>query len=701
MRQGSPVPPLLAYSLELSVAANNGVSYICVGEAATLTLSVSNPGETVTLDSLTLIFSLGADATDLTPAPTNLTANVPSGWTSAWTDTGLQLTPPNGSVSVTPTTGLTFILQVASVNTVVGTTSVGLVETTANQTAYPPSFPIPKMPSGFVLTGLTASPTQIAPGGTVTLTWTGTPNQAYTVNYVGGPASGVSVTAPASGTTAWTSPAIQTTGTSAAFVVSATAQSTTVEASTSVLVSAPQILTFPQPGGCSYGEPVALHWTTVSATSCQLYANGVLVAANAPANTPPGGVPFVPTAPSTTCELYAYNGAAPSPPQSVTVNARLWSPGLSLSGQSSDFGADMVLSNDGTTLYAVSGAKGSLSAIATSTLTVASSAIPTIPGVTGTSVLGGRRSLALSNDNTQLFVALQAVDEGAPLWNSVYGLPVANLAATPTLVAQFGSMVTVGPGGTTLYSLFYTYDSMAPCNSNTVLIAAPSPGTIQSFGQINQTIALTDVQLSADGSTLYTLFSCPAESVLSAIDTATLPANNGNGPGPDTVSTTPVAQPGGPVFVLAPTGAPNANTVYCCAATDASGTIALLPVTVPDNTAQTPITLFTPPAGAAASIIGLAAEPKGGVFALVSISGLTGTPAAGQPGNGLAIFVVNPVTGAASLFYYSAAVTDATVGTMLSDRTGANLYVAAGGSVFQFAKMSGSTDVRATAGSAC
>ncbi len=687
----TPIVPLLAYSLELSVAANNGVSYVCVGESATLTLSVSNPGETVTLDSLALIFSLGTNATDLTTATSAITPSVPSGWTTAWTNTGLLLTPPNGSVSVTPTTGLTFVLTVSPVNAIVGTTSVALIETTASQTAYPPPFSIPKMPAGFVLSGLVAAPAQIAPGGTVTLTWNGTPNQPYTVNYFGGPAAGVTVTAPASGTVAWTSPAVQTTSSSEVFTVSATVQSATVQASAVVIVAVPQIESFPQPQEY-YGEPVGLVWSTLNATSCQLWSQGTQIDAAAPANPPVGGYLVTPTAHLTPYTLYACNGGAQSAAQTIEVRVRQWA----LSGTPLDFGdatpaCSLVITSDGGTLF-VQGQR--LSMIGTATLSV----------VRQTSIVTNQtpaaNTLALAPNASVLYVALNFGGQGPRL--APVSFSAASFASSTDWMElfyqagaypddNFGQILVITTDGGTLYTGFNQIQQVFGISAPpTVTQYTGLPANPVTQGSCVTPLPASDVgtcggstlslQLSPDNTTLYgvmALTSPPASSGLPSLGLYAMPTAS-------FTTATLITAVTAPCFALSTDG----SAVYCAGpATSAGGlTVCALQSSTSGYTPQWTGVVCTLPSSATATLVGLATEPSGGIFAVVMIDGLTGT-AENPVGNGLNVFILNPVTGTATFLYYQdIPAGQVTFAAMVSDATGANLYLAAGGYLVHFVR---------------
>lgn len=665
----APASPLLSYSLLCSVGDSDGVTYVNVGQPATLTLVVSNAGAPVTLDSLTLAFSLGTDGTDLAASAGNVTVVLPSAqWTAAWSANGLTLTPPGGSMVVGTTTGLTFDFQVSAVNSIVGTTQIDVTETASDQTAYVAPFAIPMLPAGFVLTDLVATPAQISPGGVVTLTWSGTPGQVYAINYFGGPAAGVSVVAPSGGIVVWTSPPVGTSASSATFVVSATVQSTTVQASVSVLISAPQILTFPQPDPF-YGASATLVWTTVNATSCQLWANGSPVDLNAPANSPAGGYVIQPTLQTTTYELFACQGSIVSAPQSVVVDAHFWAPSGSVAFPDPAVYFTLALTADGSTLFS---AGEQITQFSTAPLAVTSTNFP------GFIDLDGINDLAVRSDGKWVFGSQSGVQSESPQVSPSPSIIVyaPSSPGTSSWVTSngniiLGTLIALSPDNATLYTGFY--NNHAATNASFLAL------DLTNMGIPNSQVAIAG-KIPWWGDTPAALQVAPNGDVYAVVQP--------DG-GPAALLALSFSQQGytGGCAVAANWFAlsPDSQTIYLWAYNADSSALTI--AAIDKNNLSLPprwqTTLFTPPAGVTALPVGLATEPSGGIFALFAVTGLSARQ--GSVGNGLNIFGLSPDSGAASLLYQNATIPAELASVpLVADATGANLYLAMGGQIVKF-----------------
>lgn len=661
--------PQFTYSLSLQDANSDGVTYLTVNENATLTLILSNPGNPVTLNSLTLNVSLGNNATDLA-APGDVTPVLPS---ENWTANGLTFTPPGGSISVAQE--LTFEFKII-VNGTPGGTPVSVTEVTEKGTAGV-SFPaVAKMPASFQLTGLSASPTQVNLGDTVTLTWTGTPNQAYTITWTNGPAGGVSATSPSGGITSYPFPNFQPTSTPVVFIVAATVQGATVSANTAVNVNLPEIQGFSQPQPYySSATRVTLTWKTLNADHCQVWADGAPVDANAPANSPEGGyiVNPQPTAPVTRYVLYAYSGSTSSLGQSVEVRF-VWTTGGSINGVDSSDGLSMLLSKDGKTLYV----RGKI-LIIVDTQTMSASVTSSDHFIVGGNscaltppLLSLRQSmLALIDADSTLLFELNSGDSMSSI--GLCSLMAANPGSGPvplnlsedSLQEYTVRSVAVSPKGDTLWVAIFYYFSTTP-NPNTVVYNYSIPSY-----QFREATTVNGqaywMQPSADGSTLLVQASSGISIIQNnfAVPAGSLYGDSG-------------------VFVMSPDG----NSIYG-GSNNGTGRVVIAQYSLP-GPGPKPINeyvLFDPPPGGVQwGLTSMGSEPTGSIFAVLVVSGLN-TPTDSGVGNGLNVFILPPGSSEATLFYYSgSANNEAITMAVVSDALGEKLYLSTADQVVQFVK---------------
>jgi hypothetical protein len=313
--------PTLRYACQLAIGADDNLTYAVVNQTLTLSIIVSTPEpDPVRVDSITFGFGpFGDNATNLARQAADITAVVPDGWAP------VAGKPFSYRPTIKPTIGtepVTFVFRVA-VNSIAGNVQIAVTDVSNGQQVFRPPLPLTKMPAGFVLRSLSATPAKINPGDVVTLQWTGTPGATNTVSYVGGTKD---VVVPSSGRGAWTTPGIETNFPSAPFTVTATAQSSggvlSAQIATSVFVDVPEILSFPQPGRTFFSGPVALQWTTRNAERCSLYADGQPVTLQAPANSPAAGFSVSPRSSSTQYALYAHKGKATTTAQPITVRVK-------------------------------------------------------------------------------------------------------------------------------------------------------------------------------------------------------------------------------------------------------------------------------------------------------------------------------------------------------------------------------------------
>jgi hypothetical protein len=154
---------------------------------ASLTLVVSNSGsQIVTVASLTITLPVGTNAKNLTPSADGITTQPPAGWDVAQSGGAFTLTPQNADAAKVGARGLAFVFASIAVNAEPGTCALPVVED-ASSPAKPrqirsASIALAKFPPQFALSALTLTPPSVAPGGSVSLMWTGSP-ATYVLSY--------------------------------------------------------------------------------------------------------------------------------------------------------------------------------------------------------------------------------------------------------------------------------------------------------------------------------------------------------------------------------------------------------------------------------------------------------------------------------------------------------------------------------------
>ncbi len=644
----------LNYALQLSQGTQTSLTYLNVGQSATLTVVVSNAGAPV--DVTNLVFDLspfGNAASDLAGSADDITPLAPSGW-KVDPATSFGFTPVSGSISI-GTSPVTFTLQV-NVNAVAGIARVAITEVSSAGTAHPAPIPITKMPPSFVLANLSASPELVEPGGTVTLSWSATPGQLYTVGFPGGTDT---VTPPSGGTASWISPPVQTAYASVTYTVSASTQvsgqTLSAEVSTTVQVDVPQVVSFDQPPAC-YSTPATLHWQTVNADYCVLYANGSVVDQHAPANPGENGYPVYPKAHVTAYQLHAFHKKYSVSSQTVYVTLYNWAYERTFTPGFLGYEASLALTTDGRVLYY--GDNFNIFAIDTSAFTILGHAVVRV--YAGGPEADGVCSLAVSKDGRKLFVGMFPGVDGL-----LHVYDTANLSAPSTTINVTTGPVAMSPDGKTLYMAA----GVASFGGGVSAIDTSTHAVLrQAGGRYDQYLGLS---LSRDGSTLYGV---RVDNQLVTIDTSTLHAT----------AVTTVA--GAPCVLTA-----DDATLYCGqflsgrfpdaqSNTVDSRTIPGFAVT---RSVKLPAT-----SGPGISINALAVDPSGGLFlSLMMPDGTVG----GQPAQ-VTLFFVDPNTGACTLMD---SVNQQIVGPgLIVDDAGQRAYYANGTAIMVFSSTGGGVRVK-------
>lgn len=380
---------MLRYGFTLSQNGERGVGFLTVDSPAKLEVEVSNPGQPLGVQSISFSFAFGPNATNLAPSAGDVVAILPAGWTDQGNFT---YAPPAGWKIALD--AVRFAFDIRKVNNAPGTTTVGVREVTDSGSGIlNPPFSINKLPAWLVLRNLRAKDPLIQPGGTVTLMWTATKGQLYSIV---GP--GINTTyVPASDNALWQSSSVQTMAPTATFIVSATIQVEgnilTAQANATVQVDVPQIMSFRAPERPVIEGTIPLQWRTSNTDSLKLIANGI--ATDVPVNSPDPAYAAHPRAPRTDFQLRAKRGTTTIDSTPVTSLVYRWSVLKQV-----DLGYGRAwqagFSNDGTRLF-VSSEKGRTALDTTDYSTVARvpeyMAIPMAPNV-----------MAVSTDNSVLFM---------------------------------------------------------------------------------------------------------------------------------------------------------------------------------------------------------------------------------------------------------------------------------------------------------
>jgi len=185
------------------------------------------------------------ESTDLTETAAGLSASVSSSGIDKWlvgpgaSAGSFVLKPAPGNPGVIDTQGLTVTITGIQVSPIVGTAIVKLVEVATADTNPPQvrlcSISVPKFPAGFYAGDFDASAPMIQNGGTVNLSWAGSPNAQYTLLWA-------DHSRDVSKVNLWTSPPLTDTTT---FILEVSAQeagqTVTLRFSVTVIVANPDI----------------------------------------------------------------------------------------------------------------------------------------------------------------------------------------------------------------------------------------------------------------------------------------------------------------------------------------------------------------------------------------------------------------------------------------------------------------------------
>ncbi|MFO7567474.1 MAG: hypothetical protein R6X02_32825 [Enhygromyxa sp.] len=474
---------------------------------ANMTLLVSNPtGQYITVNSITVTIPVGANASNLTADPSSIRTGKPEGWTIDSSGGVFVLTPSPGNGTL-GREGLSFAFNNIIPNDQVGTASVGIAEDTG-QTADT-SIPVSKFPPQFSVSDFKATPPNVDPGGSTTLSWSGSEGASYAIAYG-------STTVPNLGPKGpYVATELQS-DTVFTLIVSSSSGGDPIESQLqlTVTVNRPQVFDFYADADIVYrGEGTALHWATSGVSSTELKENGVPLFSDGPAQSPAEGYAVTPRNSTTTYELVAKGSSGVDTREDRNVFAKT----LQLQGVAPLAPGSFGVAVADELAYIVNPTTGTLDVVAISSGAL-TARIPVGVAPTGVALSGDRTRAYVTNRSDD---SISVIDTASnEVVQTITGVPspygVAVLGAT-AYVANFdgggvsivsledGSVagtlatdaaptgVAASPDGTTLYVASYTTAKVAVID-----IASNSITARMEVGALP-----TGVAVSANGGSVY------------------------------------------------------------------------------------------------------------------------------------------------------------------------------------------------------
>jgi hypothetical protein len=152
---------------------------------AELTIVVSNTGHgAIDCSSISFAFLAGTGARDFFLDASGIETNVSTAnWTivqSGNVFTATPVTPAHGKIT---REALTFTLSNIQVNAQPGTTQMPITEITGDRSTGTLSIALAKFPPSFEVGDLDADPLSVGPGGSTVLSWSGTSEASYAIEY--------------------------------------------------------------------------------------------------------------------------------------------------------------------------------------------------------------------------------------------------------------------------------------------------------------------------------------------------------------------------------------------------------------------------------------------------------------------------------------------------------------------------------------
>lgn len=432
---------------------------------ANMTLLVSNPtGNYITVNSINLTIPVGANASNLTADASSIRTGGPEGWTINAAGGVFVLTPNPGNGTL-GREGLSFAFNNIIPNDQVGTAQICITEDTGETATT--SIPVSKFPPQFSVSDLKATPPNLDPGGSTTLSWNGSEGASYAIAFG-------STTVPNLGPKGPYVASDLQSDTVFTLIVTSSAGGDPIETQLqlTVTVNRPQIFDFYADADIVYrGEGTALHWTTSGVSSTELKENGVPLFTDGPPESPADGYVVTPRNSTTTYELVATGSSGTDTREDRNIFAKT----LQLQGivpiEPGSFGVGVAE----TLAYIVNPTTSAVDVVALS------SGAPTARIAVGVAPTG----IAMSVDLTRAYVTNRS-DNSLSIIDTSTNTVIQTIAGVPS---PYGIAVV----GATAY--------VANFDGGGVTIVSLEDGSV--VGSLATDAAPTGVAVSPDGTTLY------------------------------------------------------------------------------------------------------------------------------------------------------------------------------------------------------
>jgi hypothetical protein len=155
------------------------------GRPASLTVAVSNSThQSIDCRSISFGFAAGSNAKDFFEKAAGIETSVPAGWSISQSDGLFTATPDTGRQSISAA-GLHFGFSNITVNQQVGTTDLTITEITGpGPNTATLTIPLGKFPLDFEVSDLTVDRANVTAGDNVTLSWIGSSDATYELEYL-------------------------------------------------------------------------------------------------------------------------------------------------------------------------------------------------------------------------------------------------------------------------------------------------------------------------------------------------------------------------------------------------------------------------------------------------------------------------------------------------------------------------------------
>lgn len=178
------LPPLLTYGVQTHPDPLQITPSGQDPTPTTLTLVVSNDTQQyIQCQSLTVSLPVGAYAKDLTLNPQSLQVSGPAGWDITQQGGQFTLTPQTPANGRLGPTSVSLTLAQIHVNAEIGTCPLAMTEVTDSGGSRSSDIPLHKFLGELTVGELDADPRVVEPGGTTTLSWSGSAGANYRLVY--------------------------------------------------------------------------------------------------------------------------------------------------------------------------------------------------------------------------------------------------------------------------------------------------------------------------------------------------------------------------------------------------------------------------------------------------------------------------------------------------------------------------------------